>query len=184
MIELFEFVLSNPLGLIAGFGISSATIYTIIKIFSCIFSLFTKKKKLLNQNLINESISTSVINKLGGINNFSSLLAEKVVNSIIANKQIINSLKTLEKLQNTSCPNELKAYIKTIITQTGNQDIYLEYERNLHEINIEDKNKINSQMLSEDIKIDESKQIESLKPISQNNEDKEIIIEDGDIDYA
>ncbi len=138
MVELFQLIASKPLEFLAGLGISSATIYSIVSFIKFIVSLIAKKKNIAKEELKFEKLADLVISKLGGVETFIDNVAVKVIDKVTP---AINEIKELLiKIANSEkCPVELKAYIETVLNAGGNQELLLAY----HEL----KNQLTNQVM-------------------------------------
>lgn len=127
MVELFQLIASKPLEFLAGLGISSATIYSIVSFIKFIVSLIAKKKNIAKEELKFEKLANLVISKLGGVETFIDNVAVKVIDKVTP---AINEIKELLiKVANSEkCPVELKAYIETVLNAGGNQELLLAYQ--------------------------------------------------------
>ena len=127
MVEFFQLIAAKPLEFLAGLGISSATIYSVIRIIKLIISLIAKKKNIAKEELKFEKLANLVIEKLGGVETFIDNVATHVIDKVTP---YINEIKELlTKLANSEkCPVELKAYIETVLNAAGNQELLLAYQ--------------------------------------------------------
>lgn len=127
MVELFQLIASKPLEFLAGLGLSSATIYSIVSFIKFIVSLIAKKKNIAKEELKFEKLANLVIAKLGGAENFMDNVAirviDKVTPAINEIKELLRELSNAEK-----CPVELKAYIDTVLNAAGNKELLLAYQ--------------------------------------------------------
>lgn len=138
MVELFQLIASKPLEFLAGLGLSSATIYSIVSFIKFIVSLIAKKKNIAKEELKFEKLANLVISKLGGVETFIDNVAGKVIDKFTP---AINEIKELlTKVANSEkCPVELKAYIETVLNAAGNKELLLAYQ--------ELKNQLTNQVL-------------------------------------
>lgn len=153
MVEFFQLIAAKPLEFLAGLGISSATIYSVIRIIKLIISLIAKKKNIAKEELKFEKLANLVIEKLGGVETFIDNVATHVIDKVTP---YINEIKELlTKLANSEkCPVELKAYIETVLNAAGNQKLLLAYQ--------ELKNQLTNQVI-ESVKDTIAKGEENLK---------------------
>ena len=153
MVEFFQLIAAKPLEFLAGLGISSATIYSVIRIIKLIISLIAKKKNIAKEELKFEKLANLVIEKLGGVETFIDNVATHVIDKVTP---YINEIKELlTKLANSEkCPVELKAYIETVLNAAGNQELLLAYQ--------ELKNQLTNQVI-ESVKDTIAKGEENLK---------------------
>lgn len=130
MVELFELIAAKPLEFLAGLGISTTTIYTLVRALKGFIALITKKSTKAKELLQNNNIADAVITKLGGVETFVDTIANVVVNKI-TNSETIKQFKViLETIsKSTNCPVELKAYIQTVLSQNGSEKLALLYEQ-------------------------------------------------------
>ena len=200
MTELIELILAKPLEFLAGFGISATTIFSIWKLLAWIISLFTKGKRLRKEKETQTAIAAAVINAFGGLDKFINKVAERVIFSI-SESEFARILKNqLEQIkESTNCPVELQAYIETVLTQDGSEDLKVIYEQIKNNLLFQVQNKTNQIIKVDDVvleevddvvleendelnkqNIQEQKQnIHTLEHIDSNTENKE-----GDVDYA
>lgn len=130
MVELFEIIVNNPVEFLTGLGLSSASIYAIIMIFKGIIGLITKKSKKAKELLQQEQIASKVVEKLGGLDNFMDNIAKLVIDKLTESQLYSNVLNLLNEIANKDdCPTEIKAYIETVLSQSGNEELYLLYEQ-------------------------------------------------------
>ena len=153
MVEFFQLIAAKPLEFLAGLSISSATIYSVIRIIKLIISLIAKKKNIAKEELKFEKLANLVIEKLGGVETFIDNVATHVIDKVTP---YINEIKELlTKLANSEkCPVELKAYIETVLNAAGNQELLLAYQ--------ELKNQLTNQVI-ESVKDTIAKGEENLK---------------------
>lgn len=130
MVELFELIMQYPAQFLAGLGLSSGAIYLIFSGIKGFIKLVTKKSTKLKQIANNNAIADAVVNKLGDMDAFIDKVAETVINKL-SNAQAINEIKAvLTKIANKEdCPIELKAYIETVLSQSGSEKLQLLYEQ-------------------------------------------------------
>ena len=134
MLKIFEFIYNNPKEFGLFLSISLAVVYTVIRIFKGIFSLFFKSKKRNEQAKQRELQADIVIDKLGGVDGFTEYLASKITEKIQPNIQEIE--QELDKLiEQDKCPVELKAYIETVLKASPNlllnyEELKLKYKAN------------------------------------------------------
>lgn len=192
MTELIELILSKPLEFLAGLGISATTIFSIWKFLAWFISLFTKSRRLRKEKETQTAIAAAVINAFGGLDKFIDKMAERVIFSISKSEfaQILRD--QLEQIKESSnCPVELQAYIETVLTQDGSEDLKVIYEQiknnlilqaqnkakqiiEVGEVALEENDKFNKQNIQE-----HKQNVQTLEYIDSNNGDKE-----GDVDYA
>ena len=125
MLKIFEFIYNNPKEFGLFLSISLAVVYTVIRIFKGIVSLFFKSKKRKEQAKQRELQADIVIDKLGGVDGFTEHIANQVIEKIQPN---IQELKLeIDKLaKQDKCPVELKSYIETVLKT--NPNLLLQYE--------------------------------------------------------
>ena len=125
MLKVFEFIYNNPKEFSLFLSIALAIVYTVVRIFKGVLSLFFKSKKRKEQAKLRDLQADIVIDKLGGIDGFTEYLASKVIEKIQPNMQEIKH--ELDKLTAMDkCPVELKAYIETVLKASPN--LLLQYE--------------------------------------------------------
>ncbi len=127
MVELFQLIASKPLEFLAGLGLSSVTIYSIVSFIKFIIGRIAKKKNIAKEELKFEKLANLVIAKLGGVETFIDNVAVKVIDKFTP---AINEIKELlTKVENSEkCPVELKAYIETVLNAAGNKELLLAYQ--------------------------------------------------------
>lgn len=195
MSEIFEIILAKPLEVLAGLGISSATIFAFIKFIAWLISLFTKKKKLKAEKEQQDAIADAVVNKIGGIEELIQNIASKVISDMISH-QTFNEFKNylVELKDKAVCPVELKAYIATMLTQEGCEKLSLIYESLKNEYSQNNKSKqIEPEKKQKVVEIEQNNaEIEQIE-LEKKQEDQNIEVaqmvdnvqpEDGDLDYA
>ena len=127
MVEFFQLIASKPLEFLAGLGLSSATVYSIVSFIKFIVGRIAKKKNIAKEELKFEKLANLVIAKLGGAENFMDNVAirviDKVTPAINEIKELLRELSNAEK-----CPVELKAYIDTVLNAAGNKELLLAYQ--------------------------------------------------------
>lgn len=125
MSKVFEYILIHPIQSVFVLVIGVAISYTTVRILKGFFGLFTRKRKARKEKVRQEKQAEIVLEKLGGIEAFSELVAEKVImkqkQHIDQLKQDVQTLQTMDK-----CPIELKAYIETVLK--ANPTLLLQYE--------------------------------------------------------
>lgn len=127
MVELFQLIASKPLEFLAGLGISSATIYSIVAFIKFIVGRIAKKRNIAKEDLKFEKLANLVISKLGGVETFIDNVAGKVIDKVTPAFNEIKELLT--KVANSEkCPVELKAYIETVLNAAGNKELLLAYQ--------------------------------------------------------
>lgn len=127
MVEFFKLIASKPLEFIAGLGVSSATIYSMVMIIKFVLSLITKKKNFQKENLKFNKLADLVINKFGGVEEFINKISVQVISNLAPTFNEFNK-KFNEILLKETCPLELKAYIETVLKANGNKELLLTYE--------------------------------------------------------
>lgn len=130
MSELFELIMSYPMEFIAGLGVSSATIYSVIKIIKCIVSFMFKNRNKLKEISRQNEIACAVVNKLN-LDEIVKMLNKEFSETIANLKTEIEELKKIltALAEKSDCPVELKAYIETVLRQDGNEQLALFYEQ-------------------------------------------------------
>lgn len=130
MVELFELIAAKPLEFLAGLGISSATIYSIVRAIKGFIALITQKSRKAKELLQNNNIADAVVTKLGGVDAFVDKIADVVINKLTSSATMQEFKKILEKILTMgNCPIELKAYIQTVLTRSGDEQLKLLYEQ-------------------------------------------------------
>lgn len=130
MVEIFETIMQYPLQFLAGLGISGGTIYGVVSFIRWIVSCATKKSQKAREVLNRQAIADMVINAFGGVEKFTDSVASKVIEKITS-CPTINDLKVLlqQVSERDTCPIELKAYIETVLSQSGSEQLSLLYEQ-------------------------------------------------------
>lgn len=137
MLEIFEQIIANPGEFFAAIGISSASFFCVVKALSYILELLTKSSKLKKEHK-QHLAQASLMLQMFGENEGISKKTEENVKKAIAESKTIKSLENIVKelrelslllAQADSCPIELKAYIDTVLSQDGAEDLLLEYEK-------------------------------------------------------
>lgn len=125
MTKIFEYILEKPAEFFSFLGISSTIFYTIIRILKGFFGLFTRRRKRRREQVKMNKQAELVIEKLGGVEQFSEIVAGKVMTK---QKSITDELmRELEVLATMDkCPIELRAYIETVLK--ANPTLLLQYE--------------------------------------------------------
>ena len=125
MSKVFEYILIHPIQSVFVLVIGVAITYTVVRLLKGFFGLFTRKRKARKEKVRQEKQAEIVLEKLGGIEAFSELVAEKVIMKQKANIDAIQ--QDLQVLQVADrCPIELKAYIETVLK--ANPILLLQYE--------------------------------------------------------
>lgn len=192
MVEIFETIMQYPLQFLAGLGISSGTIYGVFSFIKWIVSCITKKSKKAKEILNQQAIADTIIKTIGGVDNFMDSIASKVVEKITTNPTINNFKVLLKEIANKdTCPIELKAYIETVLSQSGSEQLSLLYEQTKStlieiakeqtrnciengETIIEQEKENEEEITNQNVQVVENKEIET--PQVENK--------DTDIDYA
>lgn len=168
MVELFEIIVNNPVEFLTGLGLSSASIYAIIMIFKGIIGLITKKSKKAKELLQQEQIANKVVEKLGGLDNFMDNIAKLVIDKLTQSQMYKDIMNILIEISNKDdCPTEIKAYIETVLSQSGNEELYLLYEQAKSTLIENAKSNVNN--IIEEGKTSEEEKTEELNTI-QNDE--------------
>lgn len=191
MVEIFETIMQYPLQFLAGLGISSGTIYGVFSFIKWIVSCITKKSKKAKEILNQQAIADTIIKTIGGVDNFMDSIASKVVEKITTNPTINNFKVLLKEIANKdTCPIELKAYIETVLSQSGSEQLSLLYEQTKSTlIEIAKEQTRNCIENGETIIEQEKENKESTTEVAQPVEEKEttpkqVGNKDIDIDYA
>ncbi len=125
MSKVFEYILIHPIQSVFVLVIGVAITYTVVRLLKGFFGLFTRKRKARKELARQEKQAEIVLEKLGGVEQFSKLVAEKVTSKqkvdIDKLKQDIQILQAMDK-----CPIELRAYIETVLK--ANPTLLLQYE--------------------------------------------------------
>lgn len=125
MLKVFDFIYTNPKESILTLIIVSAVVYTALRILKGFFSLFIKGRKRREQAKQRELQADIVIERLGGIDNFTGHIASKMIEKIQPNMQELK--QEIDRLgKQDKCPVELKAYIETVLK--SNPNLLLQYE--------------------------------------------------------
>ena len=125
--KIFEYILAKPTEFFSLLAICTALVYTVVRLLKGFFGLFTRKRKRRKEQERMDKQAERVLEKLGGVETFSALVAEKVVSGqepvLTELKKDLKALAAMDK-----CPIELKAYIETVLK--GNATLLLQYEEN------------------------------------------------------
>lgn len=194
MVEIFEAIMQYPLQFLAGLGISSGTIYGVCSFVKWIVSCINKKSKNAKEILNQQAIADTLIKAIGGVDNFMDSIANKVIEKITTN-QTINDLKILlQQIANKDdCPIELKAYIETILSQSGSEQLGLLYEQTKATLIDMAKDKTRSLIDNGNAAIEQEKKqnelevdaTEPAQPVAEKEESTtQTVVRDDDIDYA
>lgn len=130
MVEIFQTILANPWDFIMGLGCSGATAYVVYAILKWIVSKVFKKALDKKQQTKDSALADLILNKLIGAETFLDVIAKRIVDSF-TESQVYQMMKDILKSIKSSanCPVEVKAYINTILSQSGNEDLMLIYEQ-------------------------------------------------------
>lgn len=198
MVEFFQLIAAKPLEFLAGLGISSATIYSVIRIIKLIISLIAKKKNIAKEELKFKKLANLVIEKLGGVETFIDNVATHVIDKVTP---YINEIKELlTKLANSEkCPVELKAYIETVLNAAGNQELLLAYQELKNQLTNQVIESVKDTIVKGEESLKNEKEQEQVEPLTSTVEIERIEIqptkknsktkkksntEDTDITYA
>lgn len=114
MSKVFEYILIHPIQSVFVLVIGVSITYTVVRLLKGFFGLFTRKRKTRKEKVRQEKQAEIVLEKLGGVEEFSEVVAEKVTSKqkvdIDKLKQDIQILQAMDK-----CPIELRAYIETVL---------------------------------------------------------------------
>lgn len=125
MSKVFEYILIHPIQSVFILVMGVSITYTVVRLLKGFFGLFTRKRKTRKEKVRQEKQAEIVLEKLGGIEAFSELVAEKVIMKQKANIDAIQ--QDLQVLQVADrCPIELRAYIETVLK--ANPTLLLQYE--------------------------------------------------------
>lgn len=188
MTELIELILSKPLEFFAGLGISATTIFSIWKFLAWFISLFTKSRRLRKEKETQTAIAAAVINAFGGLDKFIDKVAERVIFSISESEfaQILRD--QLEQIKESSnCPVEMQAYIETVLTQDGSEDLKVIYEQIKNNLILQAKNKAKQIIEVGEVALEENDEVnkQNIQERKQNIQTLEYLEdEEGDTDYA
>lgn len=125
MSKVFEYILIHPIQSVFVLVMGVSITYTVVRLLKGFFGLFTRKRKARKELARQEKQAEIVLEKLGGVGEFSEVVAEKVTSKqkvdIDKLKQDIQILQAMDK-----CPIELRAYIETVLK--ANPTLLLQYE--------------------------------------------------------
>ena len=125
MSKVFEYILIHPIQSVFVLVMGVSITYTVVRLLKGFFGLFTRKRKARKELARQEKQAEIVLEKLGGIEAFSELVAEKVIMKQKANIDAIQ--QDLQVLQVADrCPIELRAYIETVLQTSPH--LLLQYE--------------------------------------------------------
>lgn len=201
MLEIFEQIIANPGEFFTAIGISSASFFCVVKALSYILELLTKSSKLKKEHK-QHLAQASLMLQMFGENEGISKKTEENVKKAIAESKTIKSLENIVKelrelslllAQADSCPIELKAYINTVLSQDGAEDLLLEYEKTKGTlVTSEDKEeKVEPEVVEPEVEVEEVKaeEVEEDKtkkdvPLTNVDEEEEKKEDFGEISYA
>lgn len=130
MVEIFNTIMQYPLEFLAGLGISGGTIYAVISLIKGVIGLITKKSTQAKEFLQQQKIADAVVNALGGVDAFCDKVASVVIEKVTTSTTFNEFKQYLEKLLvKDDCPPEIKAYIETVLSQSGSEQLKLLYEQ-------------------------------------------------------
>lgn len=193
MVEIFQTILANPWGFIMGLGCSGATAYVVYAVLKWIISKVFKKTLDKKQQAKDNTLADLILNKLIGSESFLDVIAKRVIDSFTESqtyqmlKDILKSIKS-----SANCPVEVKAYINTILSQSGNEDLMLMYEQIKSGL-IKASKEACEEIIEEGILKQKGKEeiLISEEPKVEQPEDNKLIEqlnvpepEEGDIEYA
>ena len=193
MVEIFQTILANPWEFIMGLGCSGATAYVVYAALKWIVSKVFKKTLNKKQQAKDNTLADLILNKLIGAESFLDVIAKRVIDSFTESqtyqmlKDILKSIKS-----SANCPVEVKAYINTILSQSGNEDLMLMYEQMKSGL-IKASKEACEEIIEEGISKKEEKEeviIPEEPKVEQPEENKPIDRvavsepEEGDIEYA
>lgn len=159
MVELFELIASKPLEFLAGLGISTTTIYTLFRALKGLFSLITKKSQKAKEILTQENIANVVVSKIQCAEDFMDKLANLVVSKLTQSELIIALKKVLEDIEKMeTCPVELKAYISTVLSNSGSEELLLLYKETKNQLIEQSKKAVEEAVQNGEEKLQESKE--------------------------
>ena len=121
MLEIFKSIAEYPLEWLAGLGISTATIFTIIRLLGWFISLITKKSRKAKEEMQEQKMYNLMMDS-----EFS------VIRRLANDEYFINKLAVaIMKYSKPSndCPLEVLAYIKAVLAQNGSEGLALTYEQ-------------------------------------------------------
>ena len=133
MTQIFELIMQYPLQFLAGLGVSSATVFAIIKFLKFFFSLFFRKRDKKKMQETFESIANTVVNKIG-----LEEVKDKIVGEVIDElskqvKTLVSNFKAENKTLNKKTEklimelSDVLAYIKTVLSESENEELLLNY---------------------------------------------------------
>ncbi len=133
MVEFFQLIVNKPVEFLAGLGLSSATIYSVIRIIKWIIGLCTRKRAAAKETAKNNSLAELIISKMTSVD---TLVDKTVLAAINGLQQPLSKLSELltEIVNKDTCPVELKAYIKAVLKVSNSAELTLVYTQLKNEL--------------------------------------------------
>ena len=138
MTQIFELIMQYPLQFLAGLGVSSATVFAIIKFLKFFFSLFFRKRDKKKMQETFEGILLGFITSLPEFITFLEEVKDKIVGEVIDElskqvKTLVSNFKAENKTLNKKTEklimelSDVLAYIKTVLSESENEELLLNY---------------------------------------------------------
>ena len=166
MSKVFEYILIHPLQSVFVLVIGVSITYTVVRLLKGFFGLFTRKRKTRKEKVRQERQAEIVLEKLGGIEEFSEVVAEKVTSKqkvdIDKLKQDIQILQAMDK-----CPIELKAYIETVLQTSPH--LLLQYEE--HKAKLVGKQNIQTKIQSKE-ELEQQEEVRNVAVVLEKKEEQ------------
>ncbi len=166
MSKVFEYILIHPIQSIFVLVMGVAITYTVVRLLKGFFGLFTRKRKARKEKVRQERQAEIVLEKLGGVEAFSELVAEKVImkqkQHIDQLKQDVQTLQTMDK-----CPIELRAYIETVLK--ANPILLLQYEE--HKAKLVGKQNIQTKIQSKE-ELEQQEEVRNVAVVLEKKEEQ------------
>ncbi len=166
MSKVFEYILIHPIQSVFVLVMGVSITYTVVRLLKGFFGLFTRKRKTRKEKVRQERQAEIVLEKLGGIEEFSEVVAEKVTSKqkvdIDKLKQDIQILQAMDK-----CPIELRAYIETVLK--ANPTLLLQYEE--HKAKLVGKQNIQTKIQSKE-ELEQQEEVRNVAVVLEKKEEQ------------
>ena len=166
MSKVFEYILIHPIQSVFVLVMGVSITYTVVRLLKGFFGLFTRKRKTRKEKVRQERQAEIVLEKLGGIEEFSEVVAEKVTSKqkvdIDKLKQDIQILQAMDK-----CPIELRAYIETVLK--ANPTLLLQYEE--HKAKLVSKQNIQTKIQSKE-ELEQQEEVRNVAVVLEKKEEQ------------
>ena len=166
MSKVFEYILIHPIQSVFVLVMGVSITYTVVRLLKGFFGLFTRKRKTRKEKVRQEKQAEIVLEKLGGVEEFSEVVAEKVTSKqkvdIDKLKQDIQILQAMDK-----CPIELRAYIETVLK--ANPTLLLQYEE--HKAKLVSKQNIQTKIQSKE-ELEQQEEVRNVAVVLEKKEEQ------------